>query len=89
MDQLEVGRRRILAGAKHARENGKLSILDTDLRLGIGAQVLDPAGSVVFRDDVETSLPLGKPDFDLAWLTASASARGEIEILFLRDWPSL
>ena len=79
----------IFAGAEHPCEGGKLSILDSDLGVCIGAQILDPVGRVIFRDYVETPLPLGEPDFDLAWLPASTSMRGEVEILFLRDGPSL
>jgi len=88
-NQIEVGRRWVFARTEHAGEGGKLSTLNTNLRVRIRAKVLDPVGRVVFRDNVETTLSLGKPDFDLAWLPAAASLRGEIQVLFLRDGPSL
>jgi len=88
-NQVVIDRRWIVSGAEHAGDGGKLSIMDSNLDVRIGAQVLDPVGSVIFRDDVVPSLPLGEPDFDLACLPASTPVRGEIEILFLRDRPSL
>jgi hypothetical protein len=63
----------------------KVALANPHLHCRIGSQVLQPVGSIEFRDDVEAAIALREPDLDFPSQAGLSAARREVEILVLAD----
>ena len=78
-----------MSGFKYAARRSPPLVTDPNCDRGIRQDILHPLGLVtMLRQDVEATVALDEPDFDLTWKAALAAYRREIYNLGVKWIPA-